>query len=120
MLNVCLYHPIVVLVSVLIVFNIQCTIYAYNIKRLFSQSSQLLSNTSMVYPPSTCSFIYTTYLIKFDDAQYQRDFRYPAWIQWMFAHVPFLMRWYRNYIMARVGIFTELIIARSDLLKSQI
>ena len=33
----------------------------------------------------------------------------------MFAHVPFLMRWYRNYIMARVGIFiTDLAITTSD------
>lgn len=34
----------------------------------------------------------------------RRNFRYPAWIQWMFAHVPFLMRWYRNCIMARSDI----------------
>ena len=63
------------------------------------------------------SFLHTEFV---DDAQYQSDFRYPAWIQWMFAHVPFLMRWYRNCIMARVGIFTDLIIARSDVLYSQI
>ncbi|KAF8798180.1 FAD/NAD(P)-binding domain-containing protein [Phlegmacium glaucopus] len=34
----------------------------------------------------------------------RRDFRYPAWAQWMFAHIPFLMRWYRNWIMARADL----------------
>ena len=48
-----------------IVFNIQCTIHTYNIRGLFSWSSQLLSNTSMVCPPSTCSFVCSIYLIDF-------------------------------------------------------
>ncbi|KDR73518.1 hypothetical protein GALMADRAFT_124691 [Galerina marginata CBS 339.88] len=29
------------------------------------------------------------------------NFQYPRRIQWMFAHIPFLMRCYRNWIMAR-------------------
>lgn len=71
----------------------------------------------MVCPPSTCSPACSIFNRIADDAQYQRDFRYPAWMQWMFAHVPFLMRWYRNSIMARVGIsMTDLIIATSDVL----
>lgn len=32
------------------------------------------------------------------------NFRYPRWLQWMFAHIPFLMRVYRNFIMARSDI----------------
>ncbi|KAF9564392.1 FAD/NAD(P)-binding domain-containing protein [Agrocybe pediades] len=31
----------------------------------------------------------------------RRNIQYPGWVQWMFAHVPFLLRWYRNLIMAR-------------------
>ncbi|KAF8637351.1 hypothetical protein AX17_002850 [Amanita inopinata Kibby_2008] len=29
------------------------------------------------------------------------NLRYPQWLQWIFAHVPFTMRFYRNLIMAR-------------------
>ncbi|KAF8163481.1 hypothetical protein B0H34DRAFT_325080 [Crassisporium funariophilum] len=32
------------------------------------------------------------------------NFNYPSWLRWMFAHVPLLMRWYRNWIMARSDI----------------
>ena len=60
----------------------------------------------MVCPSSTCVLSFA-YNIVNDDAQYQRDFRYPAWIQWVFAHAPFLMRWYRNWLMATVGIFVS-------------
>ena len=50
------------------------------------------------------AYIFYWYWI-IDDAQYQEDIRYPAWIRWMFEHVPFVMRWYRNWIMAKVGIY---------------
>ncbi|KAG5734570.1 hypothetical protein E4T56_gene5522 [Termitomyces sp. T112] len=29
------------------------------------------------------------------------NYRYSSWIKWVFAYVPFVMRWYRNLIMAR-------------------
>jgi hypothetical protein len=32
----------------------------------------------------------------------QSIFRYPEWLKWVFAHVPLVMRWYRNSMMARV------------------
>ncbi|PFH54195.1 hypothetical protein AMATHDRAFT_478 [Amanita thiersii Skay4041] len=31
----------------------------------------------------------------------RENFKYPRWLQWVFAHVPFVMRCYRNLIMAR-------------------
>ncbi|KAF5381017.1 hypothetical protein D9615_004056 [Tricholomella constricta] len=32
------------------------------------------------------------------------NFKYPRWLQWIFGHVPLVMRWYRNWIMARSDI----------------
>ncbi|KAF8743609.1 hypothetical protein AX14_001672 [Amanita brunnescens Koide BX004] len=32
------------------------------------------------------------------------NIHYPAWLQWVFAHVPFIMRLYRNFIMAKADI----------------
>ncbi|KAG7447924.1 FAD/NAD(P)-binding domain-containing protein [Guyanagaster necrorhizus] len=31
----------------------------------------------------------------------RRHLQYPEWVKWTFANIPFVMRWYRNYIMAR-------------------
>lgn len=30
------------------------------------------------------------------------NFKYPGWAKWMFAHVPFLLRFYRSSLMVRV------------------
>lgn len=32
----------------------------------------------------------------------QMNYRYPRIVQMIFAYVPFIMRWYRNFLMARV------------------
>ncbi|TFK30127.1 FAD/NAD(P)-binding domain-containing protein [Coprinopsis marcescibilis] len=29
------------------------------------------------------------------------DFAFPGWVKWAFAHVPFVLRWYRNVVMLR-------------------
>ena len=64
--------------------------------------------TPQWYVPRVClSFAYYIWSNCWCHIQCQKDFRYPAWIQWMFAHVPFLMRWYRNWIMASVSILTS-------------
>ncbi|KAF9475842.1 FAD/NAD(P)-binding domain-containing protein [Pholiota conissans] len=31
----------------------------------------------------------------------REDFTYSTWVKWIFEHLPFIMRWYRNWIMAR-------------------
>ncbi|THU87244.1 FAD/NAD(P)-binding domain-containing protein [Dendrothele bispora CBS 962.96] len=31
----------------------------------------------------------------------QDNYSYPTWVQWIFAHIPFLLRGYRNMLMAR-------------------
>lgn len=40
------------------------------------------------------------------------NYRYPAWVKWVFLHAPFVMRWYRNLIMARSDI--DFLIFRKD------
>ncbi|KAF9013992.1 hypothetical protein BDQ17DRAFT_434014 [Cyathus striatus] len=34
----------------------------------------------------------------------QGNFAYPGWLKWVFAHIPFVLRWYRNMIMARMDV----------------
>ncbi|KAJ3877300.1 hypothetical protein F5051DRAFT_409021 [Lentinula edodes] len=29
------------------------------------------------------------------------NYAYPRWVKWIFAHIPFTMRWYRNLLMVR-------------------
>ncbi|TFK42408.1 hypothetical protein BDQ12DRAFT_273676 [Crucibulum laeve] len=40
------------------------------------------------------------------------NFRFPGWMKWIFAHVPFVMRAYRNWIMARSDV--SFLIFRKD------
>ncbi|EFI28346.1 monooxygenase [Coprinopsis cinerea okayama7 len=32
------------------------------------------------------------------------DFAYPGWLKWIFANVPLVMRWYRNWLMFRADV----------------
>lgn len=113
------FPTMVVLVSMLILFQIFSAQFIPKISEDSSVEVVNFCRTPQWYIPRVC--LHTIFNRIADDARCQEDFRYPAWIQWMFAHVPFLMRSYRNWIMARVGIFmTGLIIATSDVLYSLI
>ncbi|KAL0949998.1 hypothetical protein HGRIS_010007 [Hohenbuehelia grisea] len=45
----------------------------------------------------------------------QGNYRYPGWAKWLFAHVPVVMRFYRNFIMTRAD-FSFLLFRKANTL----
>lgn len=90
----------------LIVFK--CTVRAADFCGLLGGSDKLLPHPTVVYGTSkseglTTSRWWHARLSRFFLWYFQTQYDYPGWAKWAFAHVPFVMRAYRAFLMVQVS-----------------